>query len=352
MVSDSFDGVVWFNTCFICYFSSDCKNNRLDKLRINSIACKSYLNADTQKESLIADQRRKSGIYKWTNKLNGKVYIGSSVNLSKRLSNYYNYNNLIKFQQNMLIHKALLKYGYSNFSLEILEYCEPSDVIKREQYYIDKLNPEYNLHPTAGSPFGYKHTEATLAKFKNRVMTAKHKALLVKHLKKLANTEEHKERGRLQMIKLNKLKGFSIQVIDTKTQETTIYPSLREAARTIGCSHCSISYVIKNFPEKGVNKLLKKRYFIKVNETVGESGVVAAAAAKSEQHMRNIPEELKGTSIEVLDLETEKYSNYASISATANAIGCSSTSIRSVIKLFKEKGINRPIKKRYLIKIV
>ena len=66
----------------------------------------------------------------------------------------------------------------------------------------------------------------------------------------------------------------------------------------------------------------------------------------------NIPEKLKGTYIEVLDLETEKYSNYASISATAKAIRCSSTSIRSVIKLFKEKGINRPIKKRYLIKIV
>ena len=180
LVSDYTDGVVWFNTCFICYFSSDCKNNRLDKLRINSIACKSYLNADTQKESIMKDNRRKSGIYKWTNKLNGKVYIGSSVNLSKRLSNYYNYNNLIKFQQNMLIHKALLKNGYSNFSLDILEYCEPSDVIEREQYYIYKLNPEYNLHRTAGSPFGYKHTEDTLAKFKNRVMTAKHKALLVK----------------------------------------------------------------------------------------------------------------------------------------------------------------------------
>lgn len=293
------------------------------------------------------DNRRKSGIYKWTNKLNGKIYIGSSVNLSKRLSNYYNYNNLIKFQQNMLIHKALLKYGYSNFSLEILEYCDPSDVIERKQYYINKLNPEYNLHRTAGSPFGYKHTEDTLAKFKNRVMTAEHKALLVKHLKKLANTDEHKERGRLHMIKLNKLKGFSIEVIDTKTQETTIYPSLREAARTIGCSHCSISNVIKNFQEKGVKRLLKNRYFIKMNETVGGSGVV-----KSEQHVMNIPEELKGTYIEVLDLETEKYSNYASISATAKAIRCSSTSIRSVIKLFKEKGINRPIKKRYLIKIV
>jgi hypothetical protein len=30
--------------------------------------------------------------------------------------------------------KALLKYGYSRFKLEILEYCDPSNVIEREQY--------------------------------------------------------------------------------------------------------------------------------------------------------------------------------------------------------------------------
>ena len=91
------------------------------------------------------------------------------------------------------------------------------------------------------------------------------------------------------MIKLNKLKGFSTEVIDTKTQETTIYPSLREAARTIGCSRYSISNVIKNSQEKGVNKLLKNRYFIKINETVGGSGVV-----KSEQHMMEYTREIKG----------------------------------------------------------
>jgi hypothetical protein len=29
----------------------------------------------------------------------------------------------------MLINKALLKYGYSNFTLEILEYCEPENAV-------------------------------------------------------------------------------------------------------------------------------------------------------------------------------------------------------------------------------
>ena len=102
----------------------------------------SYPNADTQKLDIIKDNRKKSGIYCWTNLKNGKFYIGSAVDLSNRLHMYYNINLLEK--SNMVINKALLKYGYSNFKLEILEYCDKSVNIEREQHYIDLLKPEYN----------------------------------------------------------------------------------------------------------------------------------------------------------------------------------------------------------------
>jgi hypothetical protein len=45
----------------------------------------------------------------------------------------------------MVINKALKKYGYSKFKLEILEYCDIKITAKREQYYMDFLNPEYNV---------------------------------------------------------------------------------------------------------------------------------------------------------------------------------------------------------------
>ena len=35
-----------------------------------------------------------------------------------------------------------MKYGHSKFSLEILEYCEAEQVVTKEQYYIDLLDPE------------------------------------------------------------------------------------------------------------------------------------------------------------------------------------------------------------------
>jgi len=82
-----------------------------------------YSNADTQKISILKENRGKSGVYRWVNLENGKTYVGSSVNLSKRLGNYFNVYYLLKHEK-MVIAKALLKYGYSKFRLEILEYSE------------------------------------------------------------------------------------------------------------------------------------------------------------------------------------------------------------------------------------
>lgn len=88
--------------------------------------------------------------------------MGSSVDLGKRFVQYYNLEHLMK--ANMSIYKALLKYGHSKFSLEILEYCDLNSTIEREQYYIDLLKPKYNILKVAGSPLGYKHTQGAIAK--------------------------------------------------------------------------------------------------------------------------------------------------------------------------------------------
>lgn len=63
----------------------------------------------------------------------------------------------------MSIHKALLKYGYSNFKLEILEYCDKDIVLTREQYYLGFIKPEYNILSIAGSTLGYRFSEEAKA---------------------------------------------------------------------------------------------------------------------------------------------------------------------------------------------
>jgi len=97
----------------------------------------------------------------WTNNINQKRYIGSSDNLKRRLSEYFNNNSLIK-NNSMQICRALLKHGPSNFSLTILEYCKPSKCLEREKYYIDR-GSEYNIinDPTLPPMSGRTHSDST-----------------------------------------------------------------------------------------------------------------------------------------------------------------------------------------------
>ncbi len=62
------------------------------------------------------ENRNKSGVYRWVNKLNQKSYVGSSSNLTTRLLDYYQIRNLMKIKTP--IYSALLKYGYCFFFLK------------------------------------------------------------------------------------------------------------------------------------------------------------------------------------------------------------------------------------------
>lgn len=65
-----------------------------------------------------------------------------------------------------LIYRALLKYGYSAFRLDIIEYCDISILTEREQYYLDNLKHEYNILPFAYTTLGHKHRPETLEKMR------------------------------------------------------------------------------------------------------------------------------------------------------------------------------------------
>ena len=73
----------------------------------------------------LKENKDKSGIYCWFNKVSGDSYVGQSVNLSTRLSAYYS-TVALKRTDYSIICRAILKYGHSNFSLLNLEYCEKS----------------------------------------------------------------------------------------------------------------------------------------------------------------------------------------------------------------------------------
>lgn len=67
---------------------------------------------------------------------------------------------------NRSILKALRKYEVNNWIFIILETCQASVVLEREQYWLDILEPEYNLSKVAGSTLGVALCEEAKAKLR------------------------------------------------------------------------------------------------------------------------------------------------------------------------------------------
>jgi len=84
-------------------------------------------------------------IYKATNKFNGKFYIGQTTysKLSKRIACHIHY--ALNSNSNLPFPNALRKYGRNGFDWEIIEECKREERGEREIYWIDKLNPDYNV---------------------------------------------------------------------------------------------------------------------------------------------------------------------------------------------------------------
>ena len=117
---------------------------------------KVYNNFKEYKQQLKKDQKDKTGVYCLVNKINGNIYIGSSVNLAVRMMNYLN-TTFLKHRKNnnMPIIQALLKYGQENFAVLIIEYVDIKNLSERETYYITHLLPYYNVLKQGYSTIGW-----------------------------------------------------------------------------------------------------------------------------------------------------------------------------------------------------
>src|SRR4051812_48514547 len=106
-----------------------------------------------------------SGIYGFVHIPTGTSYIGSSVDLADRIMDHIQNNS-----SNLHLQNAIVKYGLSHFAFVILQYCNSSDLLKLEQYFLDILfslpaNLRYNFARFAEASFrGLTHTVESRAK--------------------------------------------------------------------------------------------------------------------------------------------------------------------------------------------
>lgn len=116
------------------------------------------------------------GIYKITNIITNKCYIGQSINLKKRLKQHLKDYKYIKSR---LLYKSFIKYGIENFSVEILEILDIQELelLKKtldelETSYIkeyDSFNNGYNMTEGGGGAIGFKHSEITKHKLSTTI---------------------------------------------------------------------------------------------------------------------------------------------------------------------------------------
>lgn len=100
-------------------------------------------------------ENRYCEIYKITNNVNNKIYIGQAVSHILNHKKYRPYGSIGRFKchiseahstkkcQSFYLNNAILKYGETNFTVEILEYCELNDADKKETEQIIAHNSLY-----------------------------------------------------------------------------------------------------------------------------------------------------------------------------------------------------------------
>ena len=111
-----------------------------------------------------------TGIYQIKNLINGKIYIGSSINCKSRCRNHY--NNLLKNNHdNNKLQNSWNKYNPNDFEVSVLEIVtDKNNLLCREQYYIDSLKPFYNICKIAGNTLGRKMSDESKLKIKTSLI--------------------------------------------------------------------------------------------------------------------------------------------------------------------------------------
>jgi group I intron endonuclease len=144
--------------------------------------------------------KKSSCIYRITNVINNKIYIGSTINASKRWIEHKRDLNK-QNHHNALLQNAWNKYGEENFVFEIIEeVLDKSKLLEREQYHLDTLNPVYNICKTTNKGFNrnglinsIEHREKLkLAWIERRKRKEKRRA----HKKRTKKSEETKQKIR------------------------------------------------------------------------------------------------------------------------------------------------------------
>lgn len=192
-------------------------------------------------------------IYKSVNTFNGKVYIGKSINFSKR----YKKHKYAKYY-NTYFHNAIRKYGFSAFDFSILEVCSKEQMIERESHWIRHFRSNekefgYNLRIDSKENSGWTHSKEARIKIGitglGRIPWNKGKKVKFNKTEKgLASFKEKMSGGKNP-------KAKKVYQFDMNGKFIKSYPCASDAARELNCfasNICAASYnKVKGYAKNG-----------------------------------------------------------------------------------------------------
>ena len=153
-----------------------------------------------------------SGVYMIQHTQSGRYYIGSAVNLRDRTNLHKQQLNKGTHPNPKLLH-AWRKYGCSAFAFAMLECCVPEKLLEREQHWMDKLNPFYNICRIAGSRLGVKSSPETCRRIsesnKGRHLSSETKEKMRKAKLGRKLSAEHKAKISISLLGNTRCRGIS-----------------------------------------------------------------------------------------------------------------------------------------------
>lgn len=187
-------------------------------------------------------------VYKITNKVTNKIYIGITNQGSGARYRHHWYESRIG--EPSPIHRSMAKYGEDNFTLEIIDFADTYDELKeKEKYWIKQYNSTdksigYNLTEGGDGTFGRKHSEETKDKIRQKAFGRK---VSEETKRKMSETRLGKcsDKQREHLLKLTVVQSKKIYQYDTDFNLIGEYNSIKEASKITGIDRNTIGRQLK-----------------------------------------------------------------------------------------------------------
>lgn len=184
----------------------------------------------------------------------GKLYIGSAVKIKMRFGVHLN-----NLKKNTHDNKRLQNYHnkYGGLVFKTLQICSVNDLIKTEQYYIDTLNPFFNICRVAGATYGQKpwlgkkHTDETKKKISESNIKTKAVAKNEKWLTRNKRISDRMKGNKIWLGRTHKKETIENRVgsLNPNSKKVLfgdkVFNTVKEAASSFGVGSPAIVNAIK-----------------------------------------------------------------------------------------------------------